>query len=127
MLPRGAGNVSEKTPCEEMVGTGVGLWPEAVTWESPVGTEQCREQQKEPMAAKGCAATSQQDRRQITAMSLSKWQCVSSGACQGWLPAVLPTAWHCPLHPHLRPPSPSAPGKAQGHIPLLPKRSSQTG
>lgn len=63
----------------------------------------------------GLCHHSQQDRRQITAMSLWKWQYVSSGACWGWLLAALLTAWCFPLHPHLRPPKSSTPGKAWGH------------
>lgn len=70
MLWRGAASVSGKKPCKEMQRTSVGLLPGAVAWASPAGSGQCQEEQKEAWAAKGCAATSQQDRCQISVMSL---------------------------------------------------------
>lgn len=68
-LKRGK-NMSRKMPCKEIVQTGVGPRPGPVTQANPAGSQQCWEQEKGPAAAKGCAATSQQDRRQITATSL---------------------------------------------------------
>lgn len=62
--------MSRKMPCKEIVQTGVGPWPGPVTQANPAGSQQRCEQEKGPAAAKGCAATSQQDRRQITATSL---------------------------------------------------------
>lgn len=98
-LKRGR-SMSWKMPCKEMVQTGVGPWLGPVTQASPAGSQQCWEQ-KGPAAAKGCAATSQQDRRQITAMSLYKWQrllglavCHPCHCC------------HFPGHPHLCHPQP---------------------
>lgn len=99
--------MSGKMPCEEM-GTGVGPRPGAERQASPAGSEQCRKQQKEATLPRAVPSPHSGNRRQITATSLGKRQRVSSGACWGWVPAILPTARRFPLHPHLCLPSSSA-------------------
>lgn len=102
MLWRGSGDMSGKMHCEEMVWTDVGLWPGAVTWASPVGSEQCWEQKEPCQSLRRHLTAGQTPDHSHEALQVA----VHLLHCWGWLPAILPTAWSFPLHTHLSPPPP---------------------